>query len=38
VKLFKAAAKDVNDAWRMDLPIELKDVDSEENEHEFNAN
>ena len=37
-KLFKAATKDVNDAWRMDLPIEFEDVANEENEQESNAN
>ena len=38
MKLFKAATKDVNGAWRMDLPIEFEDVANEENEQEFNAN
>ncbi len=32
----KAATKDVNGAWRMDLSIE--DLANEENEHKFNAN
>jgi hypothetical protein len=28
----KAATKDINDAWRMYLPIEFEDVADEENE------
>jgi hypothetical protein len=38
VKLFKAATKDINGAWRMYLPIEFEDVADEENEQEFNVN
>jgi hypothetical protein len=38
VKGFKASSKDVNDAWRMDLPIEFEDVAGEDNVHELNAN
>ena len=38
VKLFKAATKDVNCAWRMNLPIEFKDVADDEKEQEFNVN
>jgi hypothetical protein len=38
VNLFTAATKDVNGAWRMDLPITFEDEATEENEQEFNAN
>jgi hypothetical protein len=38
VNLCKAATKDINGAWRMDLPIEFEDVAGEGNEQEFNAN
>jgi hypothetical protein len=31
VKLFKAATRDVNGAWRMYLPIEFEDVVDEQN-------
>jgi hypothetical protein len=30
--------KDINGAWRMDLPIKFEDVANEENEQEFNPN
>jgi hypothetical protein len=38
VKLFRAATKDVNGAWRMYLPIEFDNVANAENEQEFNVN
>ncbi len=34
----KAAIKDVNGAWRIDLSIKFGDVAGEENEQEFNVN
>ncbi len=38
IKLFKAATKDVNYAWKIYLQIEFEEVADEENEQEFNAN
>jgi hypothetical protein len=38
VKLCKAASKDINDAWRIYLPIEFQDVADEKNEQVFNVN
>ncbi len=35
VKLCKAATKDINDAWRMYLPIEFEGVANEEKEQVF---
>ncbi len=38
VNLLNTPTKDVNGAWRMDLPIEFEDVADGELELEFNAN